>query len=74
MYSLALKFLFSSSKNLQSTYQEFNIKVKDVTSLSSTQEAKERNIYDKTKEIWRQTKKHQNQEMAKPKGVNMWQN
>ena len=42
VYSFALKFLFSSSKNLQSTHQEFNIKVKDVTNLSSTQEAKER--------------------------------
>ena len=29
VYSLALKFLFNSSKNLQSTHQEFNIKVKD---------------------------------------------
>jgi len=44
VYSLALKFLFSSSKNLQSTHQECNIKVKDITGLSSTQEAKERNI------------------------------
>jgi len=42
-YSLALKFLFSSSKNLQSTHQEFNMKVKDVTDVSLTQEAKERN-------------------------------
>ena len=42
VYSLALKFMFSSSKNLQSTHPEFNIKVKDVTNLSSTQEAKER--------------------------------
>jgi len=42
VYSLALKFLFNSSKNLQSTHQEFNIKVKDVTDLSSTQEANER--------------------------------
>ena len=42
VYSLALKFLFSSSKNLQSTHLEFNIKVKDVTNLSSTQEVKKR--------------------------------
>jgi len=44
VYSLTLKFLFSSSRNLQSTHQEFNIKVKDVTNLSSTQEAKERKL------------------------------
>jgi len=30
--SLALKFLFGSSKNLQSTHEEFNIKVQNVTS------------------------------------------
>jgi len=42
VYSLALKFLFSSSKNLQSTHPELNIKVKDVTNLSSTQKAKKR--------------------------------
>jgi len=42
VYSLALKFVLSSSKNRQSTHPEFNIKVKDVTNLSSTQEAKER--------------------------------
>jgi len=67
-------FLFSSSKNLQSTHQEFNIKMKDVTYLSSIEEAKETKTLSKTKEIWRQTRKHQNQEMVKPKRVNMWQN
>jgi len=35
VYSLALKFLFSSLKNFQSTHQECNIKVKDVTNPSS---------------------------------------
>jgi len=42
VYSLALKFLFSSSKNLQSIHQDFNIKVRDVINLSSSQEAKEK--------------------------------
>ena len=42
VYSLALKFLFSSSRNLQSTHQECKIKVKDGTDQNSTQEVKER--------------------------------
>jgi len=48
--------------------------VKDLTDLARLKRSRKWKFYDKTKEIWRQTKKHQNQEMVKPKRVNLWQN